>query len=153
MALARLYGYIRYFHPSDEAAKIDWEKFSQFAANAVRYAKDDKELLTSLQNLFYPIAPSVVLFQDDNTPRFDRKNLTPPDTIGYKTIAWQYKGIGLGNSTAYTNVRINRPGKQETPSLSFAPFNQSLEASGLAGKKIKLSGWMKVIPGNSNSDG
>ena len=153
IALARLYGYIRYFHPSDEAAKINWEKFSQFGVDAVIDAKNDNDLLIRLRNLFYPIAPSLVLSSNDNPSVFDRKKLIPPDITGYKTIVWQYKGINLGNNnSAYTNVRTNRPDKQQA-SLSFAPFNQSLKGEGLAGKKIKLSGWMKVITENDNSGG
>ena len=27
-AFNRLYGYVKYFHPSDEAAAIDWDKFA-----------------------------------------------------------------------------------------------------------------------------
>ena len=28
VAFAKLYGYIRYFHPSDEAASINWNQFA-----------------------------------------------------------------------------------------------------------------------------
>ena len=27
---AKLYGYVKYFHPADEAANIDWNKFAIF---------------------------------------------------------------------------------------------------------------------------
>jgi hypothetical protein len=33
MAYAKLFGYIRHFHPSDEAARTDW---NQFAIDGVR---------------------------------------------------------------------------------------------------------------------
>jgi len=36
-AFAKLYGYVRYFHPSDAAAETDWEKF---AIHGVRQARD-----------------------------------------------------------------------------------------------------------------
>jgi hypothetical protein len=26
-AFAKLYGYVRFFHPSDEAAELDWDSF------------------------------------------------------------------------------------------------------------------------------
>ena len=28
LAFAKLYGYVRYFHPSDAASSIDWERFA-----------------------------------------------------------------------------------------------------------------------------
>jgi hypothetical protein len=35
-ALARLYGYVRYFHPSDEAAGIDWDYFAMLRERSRR---------------------------------------------------------------------------------------------------------------------
>jgi len=31
-AFTHLYGYVRYFHPSDEARPIDWDKFAVYGA-------------------------------------------------------------------------------------------------------------------------
>lgn len=31
-AFARLYGYVRFFHPSDEAAALDWDRFAVYGA-------------------------------------------------------------------------------------------------------------------------
>ena len=38
---AKAYGYVKYFHPSDEASEIDWAKFSAhlLAASRIRYWK------------------------------------------------------------------------------------------------------------------
>jgi len=38
--LAKLYGYIRYFHPSDEAARVDWDALAIYAAGKVKDAAD-----------------------------------------------------------------------------------------------------------------
>ena len=37
-AFAKLYGYARFFHPSDEAAATDWEAFAIHGAGRVRGA-------------------------------------------------------------------------------------------------------------------
>jgi len=33
-AFSKLYGYVRFFHPSDEAAAIDWERFAIYGGPA-----------------------------------------------------------------------------------------------------------------------
>src|SRR5262249_51966596 len=43
-AFAKLFGYVRYFHPSDEAASTDWDSFAVRAARDVEAAQDDAEL-------------------------------------------------------------------------------------------------------------
>ena len=57
-AFAKLYGYVRYFHPSDEASRIDWDRFAIYGCRTVKNAKSTEELRSVLQGLFYPIAPT-----------------------------------------------------------------------------------------------
>ncbi len=42
-AFARRYGYVRFFHPSDEAASIDWDRFAVLGVIRIREAgvRDD----------------------------------------------------------------------------------------------------------------
>lgn len=35
-AFAKLYGYVKYFHPSDEAREIDWDKLAVLGAKKVK---------------------------------------------------------------------------------------------------------------------
>ncbi|WP_316569488.1 S41 family peptidase [Neobacillus sp. YIM B06451] len=58
---ARIYGYVRYFHPSDEAANIDWDEFAIYGVNRIKQAKNEEELLRALNELFTPIAPTISL--------------------------------------------------------------------------------------------
>lgn len=60
-AFARLYGYVRYFHPSDEATGIDWNRFAVLGAGRVRDAATPAELADALKELFLPIAPTLEL--------------------------------------------------------------------------------------------
>jgi hypothetical protein len=51
-AFARLYGVVRWFHPSDAAAGVDW---NQFAVNGVRRVmglRDGQQLRSTLSELF-----------------------------------------------------------------------------------------------------
>lgn len=143
-AFSRLYGYIRYFHPSDEAAALDWEGFAIYGAGKMLEPKNDKGMLGALQQLFHPIAPTVVIYPDKEKNTFSIASITPPDTSGYKPIAWQHLGVGISNNI-YKSIRINRPDVQkETATQGFAPFGQTFSASGVRGKEFRFSGWMKV---------
>ena len=153
-AFGRLYGYVKYFHPSDEAAALDWDKFAIYGSSEVLNAKTDNELLLKLQQLFIPIAPTLQIYLSNSKQNFDIKTITPPDTKDFSTIAWQHYGVGLGNSTnIYKSVRINRPGVPKKSEPSFAPISQLLDAKNYSGKQIKMKAWMKVIQQGNEGTG
>ncbi|WP_409270192.1 S41 family peptidase [Neobacillus sp. SCS-31] len=56
---ARTYGYIRYFHPSDESADIDWDQFAIYGVHKIKQTKNNEEFLIALNELFLPIAPTI----------------------------------------------------------------------------------------------
>ena len=58
-AFARLYGVLRFFHPSDEAAALDWNRYAVLGVARVRGARDVAELEAALEKLIVPIAPTV----------------------------------------------------------------------------------------------
>ncbi len=68
VAFARLLGYVRYFHPSDQAAATDWDRFAIDGVRAVEGAKDPESLARILERLFGPIAPSVRIFPTGKPP-------------------------------------------------------------------------------------
>jgi hypothetical protein len=57
----RLYGYVRFFHPSDEAAAIDWDRFAVLGAREMLACKSPDENRETLERLFRPVAPTMVL--------------------------------------------------------------------------------------------
>lgn len=152
-AFARIYGYVKYFHPSDEAAFIDWDKFAQFGCMKVLNAKNDDELLHYLRVIFNPIAPSVQIFKKGTKQQFDVSSITPASSKDHSIITWQHYGVGLGNSNIYKSIRINRPGTQKMNTQRFASINQVLDAKVYAGKKVKLKAWMKVVQGENDGKG
>ncbi|MGD8866994.1 MAG: hypothetical protein PVI01_05180, partial [Gemmatimonadales bacterium] len=62
-AFAKLYGYVRFFHPSDEAAALDWERFAVHGAMRAREARSVDELETILTELFRPVAPTAQIYR------------------------------------------------------------------------------------------
>jgi len=93
-AFAKLYGYVKYFHPSDEASSIDWDKFAIYGVKQVKDSKDSKELKNALEGLFLPIGPTIQIYTSDQKPEDPMKHV-PDDTSGLKIVAWQHEGVGL----------------------------------------------------------
>src|SRR5436305_1878193 len=66
---ARLYGYVRFFHPSEQAVSVDWDKFAVFGVQAVRGVENDEKLRRVLRQLFEPLCIGLrVLNAADFTP-------------------------------------------------------------------------------------
>lgn len=108
-AFAKLYGYVRFFHPSDENEKIDWNRFAIHGVSKVRAAKTNAELTTTLRELFYPIAPTISLTKQDKATR-----LSPPKQAK-KLTAWLHIGVGLNNPN-YKSLRLQ---SDDTSKLKF----------------------------------
>jgi C-terminal processing protease CtpA/Prc len=102
IALARLTGYVRYFHPSDQAAALDWNRFTLAAVQAVEKAAGPAELARTLTALFLPIAPTVRVFPTGRpgqpTP-VAAEILAPPASPADakpRIVAWRHLGLSLG---------------------------------------------------------
>jgi C-terminal processing protease CtpA/Prc len=105
-ALARVFGYIRYFHPSDEAAAADWTHLAAESTRVVEPAQTPAELSAKLQSAFAQVAPAVRVFPTGTpTPAL---NLTP----GPEIISWRHEGVGLSAQSIYHSVRIIEPAPQ-----------------------------------------
>lgn len=61
IAFTKLFGYVRYFHPSDRACLVDWDSFAVEGIEKVQSAADAESLTRALQDLFLPIAPSACI--------------------------------------------------------------------------------------------
>ncbi len=108
-AFAKVYGYVRWFYPGDEAAKIDWNKFAIFGVKRVEKASNENELKQILIELFKPIAPAIQIIDKKQDASFELKSITPNDTRGLKKISWIHYGVYLGEkSNVYRSLRQNR---------------------------------------------
>ncbi len=111
-AFAKLYGLVRYFHPSDAAAKADWDKMAVLGAREARSAASQKELQRRLEALFTPIAPTVRVFPSARRPPAPSAVLSPEDTSGLVSVAWQHWGNGVRTALPqlFTSRRTGRRG-------------------------------------------
>jgi len=105
---AKAYGYVKYFYPGDEASQIDWAKFSIYGAAKIEKCKTKEQVVAALNNLFNPIAPSVMFLISKNKPGYDLKLITPDNTTGYRLTYWQHEGIEIGliPKNCYKSVRV-----------------------------------------------
>lgn len=139
-AFARLYGYVRYFHPSDEAAGLDWEAFAVHGAGRVRDAADPDELRRRLGELVGSVAPTVRIYTDREPPPALPPELTPDDTAGLRVVAWQHLGVGLGNTNnVYRSVRTSRASPDGGEAVGGA-LGQVVDSEDLRGKRLRFSG-------------
>ena len=117
-ALARLFGYVRYFHPSDEAAAADWNRLAMESVRAVEPAMSPAELAARLTSVFGPIAPAIRVFPTGTTPPPLDVKPTP------QIIMWQHRGVGLNPQNVYRSARVIRPASEARDALQ--PFRADL---------------------------
>ena len=58
VAFTRLLGHVRYFHPSDEALRVNWDEFTVRGLRAVERAPTADSLARTLRALFAPTVPA-----------------------------------------------------------------------------------------------
>ncbi len=112
---AKAYGYVKYFHPSDESSQIDWAKFSIYAADKIEKCTTKEEVVATLNQLFSPVSPSVRFVISKNKPSYDLKLITPDNPAEYRQTYWQHQGVGIGMSMkgVYKSLRVNRDVKTD----------------------------------------
>lgn len=122
---AKAYGYVKYFHPSDEASDIDWAKFSMYGAKEIEKCSTSEQVVETLNRLFRPIGPSIRFSVSQKEPICDLKIITPDDTAGYSFTYWQHEGVSIGMKTnkpfTYRSVRVNRETKNEDKIFEAQP--------------------------------
>lgn len=149
-AFAKLYGYVRFFHPADEASAIDWAKFAVYGAERVKIARSSDELRVILEELFLPIAPAAQIYPTGEPP--EPVPLVPVDTTGLKLVAWQHLGVGLGGSgSIYRSKRLNRTLEVAAGGRGFGTVTNGVRADAYQGKRVKLRAWVRSeVTGTGN---
>ncbi|MEI6142034.1 MAG: S41 family peptidase [Mariniphaga sp.] len=133
---AKIYGYVRWFYPSDEASQINWDKFVVYGARKVENARNQNELKQILREVFKPIAPALKIDDASTIGNFNRQSILPKDTTGMIPVSWIHYGVGLGEkSNIYKSLRINR----ETSLQNKICLINSISAnSDYLGKEVKV---------------
>lgn len=106
-AFADVYGLVRWFHPSDEAAEVDWNSFALYGVSKVKDCRDIDVLKRELESMFLPVAPGISFTTDETYDGLG--SITPADTCGMDVVSWQHYGVDLGLvGTPYISKRTCR---------------------------------------------
>ncbi|HEX8617073.1 MAG TPA: S41 family peptidase [Thermoanaerobaculia bacterium] len=111
IAFTRLYGVVRHFHASDEAAAADWDAVAVNGVAAVEGAADASELALRLNEIFLPLAPSMRIHNANVPPQPEMKK--PGDAV--TIVAWEHVGLGEQQGNVYSSGRVRRSAAQSSP--------------------------------------
>ena len=101
-AFTRLYGYVRFFHPGDQAARTDWETFAVEGIRSVEDSRSTSELIERLRTVFAPVAPTVRIYATGTALP------PPPVALAPGIPRYHHNGVGLPTAIAsgvYTSTR------------------------------------------------
>ncbi len=107
-AFSKMYGYASLYCPSDEAAKVNWQKFAVYGSQQVENCSNDTELITKLKELFSPMVPLLQIESSQKKIKHDDKALKPPLPGDYKTTCWNHLGHANTPHKFYSSLRSNR---------------------------------------------
>jgi len=150
-AFARVYGYVRFFHPSDQASAVDWDQMALYGAHEVLNSSDDESTEQILEKVFGSIVVDLEFYRGEQKPLPETKK--GPAT---EILAWQHLGVGIGRPGIYRSGRTNRSVEKKVRTDPFANVLQAVDANALRGEEIRftfqakidrrcrLQGWFRV---------
>lgn len=101
-AFARLLAYVRFFHPTDEAAATDWNALAVSNVEAVEAARSPAQLVERFDAVFRPIAPTLKLYATA-TPPAARPDAPP---AAGTPVMWKHWGVALTSPSTYHAARV-----------------------------------------------
>ncbi|HET9211007.1 MAG TPA: S41 family peptidase [Thermoanaerobaculia bacterium] len=137
-AFARLFGYVRYFHPSDQAAAADWENLAIAGAQAAEKAANPEELAKALEDFFRPVAPTVRVFPTAGPRPALPAELKAP--AGTESVYWQHLGVKVSpQPNIYKSERVSSVRAPEGAEVA-----QAVEAAPYRGQRVTVRGLMRA---------
>lgn len=141
-AFARLYGVLRWFHPSDAAATIDWDRFAVDGVRRTLDVTEPNRLRIVLLDLIAPIAPTVhIATEQEALPPF----IATPPSSHPELVAWEH--LGYGDSILngrFASKRRHRARTVAVPGVGRATLSQSITAAPYRGARFRLRGQLRA---------
>jgi C-terminal processing protease CtpA/Prc len=120
-AFAKLLAYVRFFHPSDEAAAADWDRFAVGHVAYVEAARSPEELAARLTELFAPAAPTMRVFVSGKPPDAVPE-LEEPKNGAFRVVAWRHMGSDPNHSLGdFRHHRVTDRDLAGAPVLKKSP--------------------------------
>lgn len=146
-AFTRLLGYVRFFHPSDQAAAADWEKLALAGVQVAEKPRSPAELARALEDFFRPVAPTVRVFPTASRRPELPAALKPAAGAPFpRVVYWEHKGVKLSDGPSiYKSTRVH----SGEPPLE-GQVQQTFDAGAYAGKRVVLHAAARVeAPGGA----
>jgi len=144
-AFAEAYGYVKYFHPSDEANQLDWNSFAVYGADQV--LKADKDIVVKLNELYKPLAPTARFYWENDRAPYSDENLNPEKEDVSEVTYWQHNGVRFGmkkgGQSPYKSRRINID-KEVDESARFGNVMCKIDAKPYQGLKFRYTAAVKM---------
>jgi hypothetical protein len=139
---ARLYGYVRWFHPSDEGANINWDRLAVLGAGEVLQGRNADELKQTLERVFLPVAPTLKLRLriPGTAPAWPEVPAT-----GKRVTYWQHAGVKLvDRPSPYRSRRVigGETAGDRRPLFSLAPGDAPVMIKPL-GRELEM--WLPLV--------
>lgn len=106
-AFARVYGVVRFFHPSDATTAVDWNRFAVYGVERVLAAADGPTLRRTLDELFTPLVVGLEIDGRRPSAAFRAADSVAAGPF----LVWQHEGFGPGEN----------PGDGESRRTRFGP--------------------------------
>lgn len=143
LSFAKSYGYVKFFHPSDEIEKLDIETYLYNGIKEIEKANSMQEVFKVIDSRINRIAPSAKLFSDkksaDSYSFVKPKNALDKVAIAKMTNNAYYKMGDFNSGTKRLNIYDSRMPRE-------AATYQIIGASKVRGKKIKYTAKARVRP-------
>ncbi len=108
IAFTRLLGYVRHFHPSDQAAAADWEVVAIEGMRRIESCEDTQRLAMALEAFFRPLAPTVQVFPSGMEPEAPSGLVPAAGAADLKVVSWRHAGPGRWRSPIAACPRSTR---------------------------------------------
>ena len=150
-AFAESYGYVKYFHPSDQAYELDWNSFAIYGVQELLELDSDEEVVEKLNEIYSPIAPTVQFYLASKEVPFDKQILNPNQLKTNDVTYWQHQGVSFGmldQKTPYTSRRVNID-KEIDESAKFGNIMKRMDATPYQGMDFVFSAAIKMEDNSS----
>jgi hypothetical protein len=141
VAFTRAATLIRYLHPSDEVAVLDWNAFLPGAIERVLRVRSQAELLVQLRATFHEIAPTATFSGSERM----EVPLQLPRGDGTHLVRW--RRYGLGSSMPFTTYREGRDEDEASASALIRLRLDNLQAC----RKVSFRASGRRLPGSGKA--
>jgi len=122
IAFARLLGYVRHFHPSDQAAAANWDQLAIEGMRRIEACEGPERVAATLEAYFHPVAPTVQVFPTGREPAAPAGLSPPAGATDLNLLSWRHIGAGQVALSMPDDEKVYRSERISVPADGRAPI-------------------------------